>query len=105
MTVQLIARTDSWVGRSGDAKPASASAGSTFYETDTGKTWTWNGSSWIENIGPVDSLAREELILRRITENIDFAMQTGLMMNLYQLEAMKGHAGNRGPSFPYRGIR
>lgn len=46
MTVVLTADIDRFVGVSGDSKPSAPKAGSTFYETDTGATYIYDGSAW-----------------------------------------------------------
>lgn len=46
MTVVLTRVIQSFVGLAADSKPTASSAGSTFFETDTGKTYVFNGSSW-----------------------------------------------------------
>jgi len=38
---------DSYVGVSGDAKPTAANTLSTFYETDTGTSFVFNGTEWV----------------------------------------------------------
>lgn len=40
--------TKDYIGSSTDTKPASASIGSTCYETDTKKAYIWNGTTWVE---------------------------------------------------------
>jgi hypothetical protein len=48
MAVKLIASIKRYLGLSGDSKPtADTPVGSTFYETDTGSTYIFDGSSWI----------------------------------------------------------
>jgi len=42
-----------WIGLSTDTKPTSPRAGSTFYETNTGYSFKWNGYAWL----PVDIMA------------------------------------------------
>lgn len=48
MTVVLTTAIQHWIGVSGDSKPSSPTpaAGSTFYETDTGATYVYDGSAW-----------------------------------------------------------
>jgi hypothetical protein len=48
MAVTKITSIDTYVGASGDAKPTGVPAGSTFYETDTGKRYIWTGSAWTQ---------------------------------------------------------
>jgi len=48
MTVQMMSTIQRWEGLSGDVKPAAPTfVGSTFYETDTGRTYLWNGVAWV----------------------------------------------------------
>jgi hypothetical protein len=42
----LISTINRYQGVSGDSKPATALAGSTFYEVDTGDWFVWDGDSW-----------------------------------------------------------
>ena len=46
MTVVITTAIQRWVGVSGDTKPVSPPAGSTFYETDTGATYIYDGAAW-----------------------------------------------------------
>ena len=47
MAVKKIATIQTFSGESGDVKPTTGvPVGSTFFETDTHKTFTYNGSSW-----------------------------------------------------------
>ncbi len=46
MTVVLTATIQSWIGLSSDSKPTSPPAGSTFYETDSGATYVYDGAAW-----------------------------------------------------------
>ena len=52
MTVVLTAITPRYIGVSGDSKPTSRPAGSTFYETDTGATYVYDGTAWQLRLGP-----------------------------------------------------
>lgn len=55
MAVILTTTIQRWIGLSSDTKPASPTySGSEFYETDTGRTYVWNGSAWV--IKPVHIL-------------------------------------------------
>ena len=48
MAVQMMSTIQRWEGLSTDAKPAAPTfVGSTFYETDTGRTYLWNGVAWV----------------------------------------------------------
>lgn len=47
MAVVLITAIKKFQGLAGDVKPTDAPAGSEFYETDTGSTYIFNGSSWV----------------------------------------------------------
>jgi len=48
MAVLMIGSIQRWEGLSGDVKPAAPRfVGSTFYETDTGRTYMWNGVAWV----------------------------------------------------------
>ncbi len=51
MTVQMMSTIQRWEGLSvagGDAKPVAPTfTGSTYYETDTGRTYLWNGLLWV----------------------------------------------------------
>lgn len=44
---QTISKTE-YAGLSTETKPTGCYGGSTFYETDTGKEWIYNGSEWTE---------------------------------------------------------
>ena len=46
MTVALVSAPQRYVGLSTDTKPASAAAGSEFFETDSGRTYLSDGSAW-----------------------------------------------------------
>jgi len=37
-----------WLGLSTDTKPTDIAVGTEFYETDTGKTFIYSGSAWIQ---------------------------------------------------------
>lgn len=56
MTVVLISSTRNYVGLSSDTKPTTPTAGSTFYETDTGATYIYDGAAW--QLGPAGSSFR-----------------------------------------------
>jgi len=51
MAVNMISTIQRWEGKSvagGDTKPAAPTfVGSTYYETDTGRTYLWNGVAWV----------------------------------------------------------
>ncbi|KKN28564.1 hypothetical protein LCGC14_0852940 [marine sediment metagenome] len=51
MAVAMMSTIQRWEGLSvagGDAKPAAPGfVGSTYYETDTGRTYLWNGAAWV----------------------------------------------------------
>jgi len=48
MAVQMISTIQRWECESGDVKPAAPTyVGSTCYETDTGRTYLWNGVAWV----------------------------------------------------------
>ena len=51
MAVQMMSTIQRWEGLSvagGDAKPVAPTfVGSTYYETDTGRTYLWNGVAWV----------------------------------------------------------
>lgn len=48
MAIKLISAFKRYIGLSGDSKPTDDTpVGSTFYETDTGNTYIFDGSSWI----------------------------------------------------------
>ena len=51
MAVNMMSTIQRWEGLSvagGDAKPAAPTfVGSTYYETDTGRTYLWNGVAWV----------------------------------------------------------
>ncbi len=46
MTVILITTIQRWIGLSSESKPTPDRAGSEFYETDTGATYTYTGAAW-----------------------------------------------------------
>lgn len=46
MTVVLTTSIQTWLGLSSDSKPTSPPAGSTFYETDSGATYVYDGTAW-----------------------------------------------------------
>ena len=46
MAVVLLAEIARFVGLSTDTKPTGEPAGSTFYETDTGARYVWDGAAW-----------------------------------------------------------
>jgi hypothetical protein len=46
MAVALVTTPRAYVGLSSDTKPASPTAGSTFYETDGRALYVFDGSAW-----------------------------------------------------------
>jgi hypothetical protein len=46
MAVVLVTNPARFVGLAADTKPASPTAGSTFYETDTGSMYVFDGTAW-----------------------------------------------------------
>ena len=50
MTVTLVTVIQRWIGLSTDTKPTPTHIGSTFYETNTGQNWIWDGTSWVEDL-------------------------------------------------------
>ncbi len=60
MTVGLVTTIQRWVGLSTDTKPTPTAqqAGSTFYETNTGEAFIWNGAEWVEDIRLIYALTR-----------------------------------------------
>lgn len=81
--------TRRWIGLSSDIKPVPGAAdvngsvyaaedvtvGSTFFETDTNRTTTWNGGAWVGGPSPSDDLLLqlkaqfdELLRIRRVLE-------------------------------------
>lgn len=48
MAVQLVTTIQKFIGASGDTKPTDASIpiGSEFYESDTFKTYVYDGTDW-----------------------------------------------------------
>ena len=59
MAVRLISEARHYVGLAGDTKPASAGAGSTFTETDTGEVYVADSASAWTSVEL--SVQREEL--------------------------------------------
>ena len=53
MALTLITTVSQYIGLSGDTKPASPPAGSTFFETDTGARYIFDGTNWV-NVGAPD---------------------------------------------------
>jgi hypothetical protein len=45
-TVKQVIGTQTYIGLSTDTKPSSPDEGSTFYETNTGRSWIYTGSAW-----------------------------------------------------------
>lgn len=52
MTIAYGKRTENmWFGLSTDSKPLTQPGyADVFYETDTGNTWIWTGTNWVEYI-------------------------------------------------------
>lgn len=49
MAVRLLGVTTAYIGLAADTKPtAGVTAGSTFYEQDTGKRFIYTGSAWVQ---------------------------------------------------------
>ena len=48
MAVLLQTLAADYTGLSSDTKPATPVTGATFYETDTGLTFIYSGSAWVE---------------------------------------------------------
>ena len=81
MAVQMMSTIQRWEGLSvagGDAKPAAPTfIGSTYYETDTGRTYLWNGVAWV--IMPVHILNVQggaytiQDLMEEHLANLDFA--------------------------------
>lgn len=71
MAVKLMASIQRWSGMAKDDKPTSANEGSTFIETDSGRSFVWQNGEWTENFadavskGNFDSLNSQS---RRIAE-------------------------------------
>ncbi len=47
MTVVLVKDIKNFIGVSGDTKPTNSLIESTFYETDTGNTYIFDGINWV----------------------------------------------------------
>ena len=47
MTVSIVTSVQKYIGESGDVKPATPPVGSTFFETDTGSRYIFDGVNWI----------------------------------------------------------
>ena len=47
MAITLITTIKRYIGDSGDTKPDDCPYGSTFYETDTGDNYIFDGSTWV----------------------------------------------------------
>jgi hypothetical protein len=45
--VKRVVGYQTYIGLSSDTKPTTADEGSIFTETDTGKKWIWNGTTWV----------------------------------------------------------
>ena len=56
MTVYLVTTIQRWQGLSTDTKPTEAPVGSTFWETNTGQGFIWDGSNWVEDITLIHAL-------------------------------------------------
>lgn len=63
MTVRRIQETENYIGLSTDIKPGNTPVGSTFYEEDTGQTFTSDGTNFNENTQGVAMLDLLERIL------------------------------------------
>jgi hypothetical protein len=55
MAVQLVTTIQNFIGESGDVKPTSTATnripvGSEFYESDTFKTYVYDGTDWHEKV-------------------------------------------------------
>ena len=50
MTVKFVTKVQRWMGLDSDTKPTSPPVGSTFYETNTGQDFIYNGSNWVEDL-------------------------------------------------------
>ncbi len=51
MTVSLVTTIQRWIGLSTDTKPTTnVKVGSTFYETNTGQGFMWDGDAWVEDL-------------------------------------------------------
>lgn len=46
MAVVKVSNSDKYTCLAADTKPSSALAGSTCYETDTGRMYIWGGAAW-----------------------------------------------------------
>ena len=58
MAVKLVTSIQKWIGLSTDTKPTPDKIGSTFFETNTGQEFIWNGSNWIEDITLIYALTQ-----------------------------------------------
>jgi hypothetical protein len=66
-------------GIASDTKPSNTATNSTFFETDTDKTFDWNGSAWVERLIPSSSIADGTIA------NIDINSSAGITVS--KLEA------------------
>jgi len=58
MAVNLVTIIQRWIGLSIDTKPTEAPVGSTFFETNTGQGWIWDGSNWVEDLTLIYALTQ-----------------------------------------------
>lgn len=62
MAVKFITAHDVYSGLSTDSKPTSKRVGSTFRETDTGKSYVYDGTSWNKDFPKTDGLYTGSLV-------------------------------------------
>ncbi|MFH1883439.1 MAG: hypothetical protein ABIL62_12095 [Planctomycetota bacterium] len=59
MTIQRVNENWNFIGLSTDTKDnITRTIGSTFYETNTGKKWIWDGVSWVEDLELIYALSQ-----------------------------------------------
>lgn len=74
MTVGLVTWIQRYQGLSIDDKPDAAQLGSTFYETDTGDWYVWDGTEWVQYFYPVLERTPEQILLTTqglVAQNMD----------------------------------
>lgn len=76
MPVRLIGSTRHYTGLSTDTKPTDALAGSSFFETDTGASWVFDGATWRTDISSDEVLVNK---IEELTHEVEL-LRAGLVL-------------------------
>jgi len=63
MAVTLVTGAPRYIGLSTDTKPTTCAVGATYFNTDRGSTYTWNGSDWVRVFPNIDGTITGGLVV------------------------------------------